>query len=105
MGSDVDLTALEQARNTGALVIDVRESDEYAAGHVPGAQLIPLGVLPVRLHELPKDQPVYVVCQAGGRSHQAAQLLSRAGIDAHSVQGGTGAWISSGRPVETGPPR
>ncbi len=69
---------------------------------MPGARNLPLSVLPVRLPELPKDQPVYVVCQAGGRSAQATALMRAVGIDATSVRGGTGAWIESGRPVETG---
>lgn len=84
-----------------ALVIDVREDREYRPGHVPGAQNLPLSVLPARLPELPKDQPVYVICQAGGRSAQATELMRAVGIDATSVTGGTGAWIEAGRPVET----
>ena len=102
--TEVGLQDLEQALADGALLLDVRESDEYAEGHVPGAQLLPLSVLPVRMHELPRDRPVYVVCQGGGRSAQAAQLLSDAGVDARSVTGGTAAWISSGRPSQTGSP-
>lgn len=105
MVTEVNLDELEQARATGATVIDVRESDEYAAGHVPGAQLMPLGVVPVRANELPTDQPVYVICGSGGRSYQAAEHLARAGLDARSVAGGTSAWVGSGRPVETGAPR
>ena len=105
MVTEVGLYDLEQALEDGALLLDVRESDEYAEGHVPGAQLLPLSVLPVRMHELPRAQPVYLVCQAGGRSAQAAQLLSSAGVDARSVTGGTAAWISSGRPSQTGTPR
>lgn len=105
MLSEVSVEELDTARAEGATVIDVRESDEYAAGHVPGAQLIPLGLVPVRLQDLPRDEPVYVVCQSGGRSWQAAQLLDRAGLDARSVVGGTSAWASSGRPVGTGAPR
>lgn len=84
-----------------ALVVDVREAREYRPGHVPGAQNLPLSVLPARLPDLPKDQPVYVICQAGGRSAQATELMRAVGIDAASVTGGTGAWIESGRPVAT----
>ena len=96
---------LDAARTAGATILDVRESDEYAAGHVPGAQLLPLGLLPVRLQDLSRTAPVYVVCQSGNRSFQAAQLLDQAGFDARNVSGGTGAWAQSGRPVETGAPR
>ena len=85
----------------GAYVIDVRESREYRPGHVPGAQNVPLSLLPVRMNELPKDRPVYVICQAGGRSAQATVLMRAVGIDATSVAGGTGEWIESGRPVAT----
>lgn len=100
--TEVGLQDLERALQDGALLLDVREGDEYVAGHVPGARLLPLSVLPGRLHELPRDRPVYVVCQAGGRSAQAAQLLAAAGVDARSVTGGTAAWIRSGRLVRTG---
>ena len=102
MVTEVGLQDLEQALEGGALLVDVRESEEYAQRHIPGARLLPLSVLPVRVHELPRDRPVYVVCQAGGRSAQAAQLLTAAGVDARSVNGGTAAWISSGRPTRTG---
>jgi rhodanese-related sulfurtransferase len=84
-----------------ALVVDVREAREYRPGHVPGAANLPLSTLPTRLPELPKDQRVYVICQSGGRSAQATELMRAVGIDATSVAGGTGAWIESGRPVET----
>ena len=83
------------------LVVDVRESREYRPGHVPGAKNLPLSVLPALLPEVPKDRPVYVICQSGGRSAQATALMRAVGIDATSVAGGTGAWIEAGRPVET----
>lgn len=104
MLTDVTVDELDVARKAGATVVDVRESDEYAAGHVPGAQLLPLSVLPVRMQDLPRSEPVFVVCQSGGRSAQAAQLLGQAGLDVRNVVGGTSAWVSSGRPVETGAP-
>lgn len=73
---------------------------------------MPLSVLPAGMHELPRDRPVYPrdrpvysVCQAGGRSAQATELLTSAGVDARSVSGGTAAWTSRGRPSETGTPR
>lgn len=105
MVTEVGLQDLERALEDGALLLDVRESAEYAEGRVPGAQLLPLSVLPVRMHELPRDRPVHVVCQAGGRSAQAAQLLTSAGVDARSVTGGTAASISSGRTSQIGTPR
>ena len=83
------------------LVVDVRESREYRPGHVPGAKNMPLSLLPALLPEVPKDRPVYVICQSGGRSAQATALMRAVGIDATNVAGGTGAWIEAGRPVAT----
>lgn len=103
MSTEVTVTDLEQAIAEGALVLDVREPAEYAEGHVPGAQLMPLGVVPVRFHELPTPGPVYVICRTGARSWNAALILSRvAGIDARSVAGGTEAWAQGGRPLSRG---
>jgi rhodanese-related sulfurtransferase len=101
----VTIDDLDAARTSGTTIIDVRENEEYAAGHIPGAQLIPLGLLPVRLQDLPRTAPVYLVCQSGNRSFQAAQLLDQAGYDARNVSGGTATWAQSGRPIETGAPR
>jgi rhodanese-related sulfurtransferase len=84
-----------------AFVLDVREAREHREGHVPGAQNVPLSVLPARMAEVPVDRPVYVICQSGGRSAQATDLLRAVGVDAVNVLGGTSAWMDSGRPVET----
>jgi rhodanese-related sulfurtransferase len=58
-------------------------------------------VLPARLPELPKNQPIYVICRAGGRSAHSTDLMRAVGIDATSVIDGTGTWMEAGRPVET----
>jgi rhodanese-related sulfurtransferase len=100
---EVDLTAFAAAHRDGAPVIDVREPFEYAAGHVPGATLVPLGQLPAYTADLPRDVPVYVICASGNRSLAAADYLTRGGIDAWSVAGGTGAWVRAGHPVVCGP--
>ncbi|WP_405577309.1 rhodanese-like domain-containing protein [Streptomyces sp. NBC_01092] len=86
----------------GDLVVDVRESDEYAAGHVPGARPMPLRTVPAGRGELPTDRPVYVICASGNRSRAAADWMTSRGIDAWSVAGGTLAWAGSGRPVAVG---
>ncbi|WP_158888465.1 rhodanese-like domain-containing protein [Amycolatopsis anabasis] len=83
-------------------LLDVREDDEWAAGHAPGAVHIPLGELPARvdeLAELPDDQPIYVVCRTGGRSARAAAWLNASGWDAVNVAGGMKSWLTEGRPV------
>ncbi|MFH0241249.1 rhodanese-like domain-containing protein [Streptomyces sp. HK10] len=102
MVPEIDQQRFAEAHVAGALVVDVRGSGEYRTGHVPGARSAPLSLLPLKLAELPKDHPVYVICQSGGRSAQATALLRDVGYDAHSVSGGTAAWIDAGRPVATG---
>jgi rhodanese-related sulfurtransferase len=92
--------ALDGAGPAAPVVIDVREPDEYAEGHVPGAELVPLRTVPQRMAELPADQPVYLVCAVGGRSAQAAGFLAARGVDAVNVDGGTHEWMSSGYPVQ-----
>lgn len=103
MAEEVDVHTFAAAHADGALVIDVREPYEYLSGHVPGAQLIPLGAVPQRSGDLPKDQPVYVVCASGNRSLSATWWLREAGVDAWSVAGGTGGWVGAGFPVVYGP--
>ncbi|MFB9930757.1 rhodanese-like domain-containing protein [Amycolatopsis halotolerans] len=81
-------------------LLDVREDDEWAAGHAPAAVHIPLGELPARVGELsefPEDNPVYVICRSGGRSARAAAWLNASGWDAVNVAGGMGAWAREGR--------
>lgn len=73
-------------------LLDVREPEEYRASHIAGAKLIPLGELPRRLNELPKERPILCVCQSGSRSSHAARQLIAAGYTAFNLQGGMLAW-------------
>ncbi|MFB8031470.1 rhodanese-like domain-containing protein [Streptomyces sp. NPDC056004] len=98
--TDLDVFAAELAN--GAFVIDVREFDEYAAAHVPGALNLPLSALDAALGELPVDQPVYVICASGNRSAWAAEHLAGSKVDAVSVAGGTAGWTRTGRPLVHG---
>lgn len=84
----------------GAIVVDVREPDEFAQGHVPGARLVPLQTVPGLVGELPTDEPVYLVCAVGARSAQAAMFLAQHGVDAVNVGGGTRDWLMAGYPLE-----
>lgn len=102
--AEVSVNELAAAVAEGAVVVDVREPDEYARGHVPDAILMPLATVPVRYSELPRDEPLYFVCAVGARSMQAAQFLAQLGFDARNVAGGTYDWMSAGMSVETGLP-
>ncbi|WNC15309.1 rhodanese-like domain-containing protein [Brevibacillus brevis] len=73
-------------------VIDVREVEEWNAGHIKQAKLIPLGFLPTRVDELDKDVPIVMVCRSGARSHMATEYLSAQGYDVANMVGGMLAW-------------
>ncbi|TIH36160.1 rhodanese-like domain-containing protein [Subtercola vilae] len=85
-------------------LIDVREPDEYTAGHVPGAVNHPLSELTGRIADVPNEGPVYVICQSGGRSAKATTLLIEHGIDAINIEGGTTAWSQHRHPLVTEQP-
>jgi glyoxylase-like metal-dependent hydrolase (beta-lactamase superfamily II)/rhodanese-related sulfurtransferase len=86
-----------RARPVDTAVVDVREPEEFANGHVPGAVNLPQADLATRLNEVPRDRPVFVICQGGFRSLRAAQFLrQREFSDVASVKGGTEAWLSAG---------
>lgn len=90
---------LEQDPTT--TVVDVREAGEYASGHVPGAVPVPLSELVARHTEIGAlPGPVHLICEAGGRSAQAAAWLEGHGYDVVNVAGGTGAWRAAGLPTE-----
>lgn len=80
-------------------LLDVREAHEFAAGHVPGAVLIPLGTLPQRTGELPKDRQIVAICRSGSRSGVATGALRQAGFKVQNMVGGMLAWKG---PVERG---
>ncbi|WP_405134064.1 rhodanese-like domain-containing protein [Nocardia sp. NBC_01388] len=82
-----------------ALLLDVREDDEWALGHAPGALHIPMVDVPARIDELDYDAEIYVVCRQGGRSLPVVQYLTHVGFDAFSVTGGMVAWQLAGRPL------
>ncbi|MFC8532792.1 rhodanese-like domain-containing protein [Streptomyces sp. NPDC057249] len=87
------------------LVLDVRENDEWAAGHVEGALHIPMSDFVGRVGELTEavedGRRVHVMCRVGGRSAQVTQYLVQQGIDAVNIDGGMLAWDGAGRPMVT----
>jgi DMSO/TMAO reductase YedYZ molybdopterin-dependent catalytic subunit/glyoxylase-like metal-dependent hydrolase (beta-lactamase superfamily II) len=103
--SDVGATPQVGARaakalvDAGALLLDVREPDEWRAQHAPTAMLVPMGTVRTRLPELPRDRKVVVVCRSGGRSAAVTDALRAWGFDAVNLSGGMCAWASAGLPV------
>ena len=83
----------------GTTLLDVRERDEWVAGHAPDAVHIPLGELTERAGELPSGARLLVVCHSGGRSARATAWLNRAGYDALNLDGGMVEWARAGLPV------
>jgi len=98
---EADVRAFAAAHRDGAVVVDVREPFEDAAGHVPGAALMPMAAVQARLRELPRGRPVYVICAGGGRSLTVASWMASAGVEAWSVAGGTSAQAAAGGPLVT----
>jgi rhodanese-related sulfurtransferase len=96
----VDVADLRAILERAPCLIDVREPEEFAGGHVPGARLVPLATVPAAVPELPTDAPIYVICEVGARSAHAATFLTQQGFDAHNVDGGTRAWVAAGYPLE-----
>ncbi|GAA1249318.1 rhodanese-like domain-containing protein [Pseudonocardia aurantiaca] len=82
-----------------AALLDVRESDEWAAGHAPNAQHLPMSELTGRIAELPDAEPLYVVCRSGGRSARVVAFLAGQGYPAVNVEGGMQLWAAQGRDV------
>jgi rhodanese-related sulfurtransferase len=94
-----------QSRLSGGeqiVVIDVREPEEFARGKIPGAYTIPRGVLEMQVDgRLPREATVVLYCAGGGRSALAAKSMTDMGYDkVENLQGGWGAWVNSGLPVE-----
>jgi rhodanese-related sulfurtransferase len=83
-------------------LLDVREDDEWQAGHVAGAQHIPLGQLKDRLGELPKGQRIVAICRSGSRSATAVRGLRQLGYDAENLDGGVTAWARAGQALVDG---
>lgn len=88
-----------------ALIVDVRERDEFATERVAGVALIPLSEFVARYQELPKDRPLLMMCAAGSRSQSATMYLIQSGWpDVRNVVGGIIAWRAAGLPTTSGVP-
>ncbi|MGX7677656.1 rhodanese-like domain-containing protein [Jatrophihabitans sp. DSM 45814] len=94
-----ELTSTPGEGSPRNLLLDVREADEWAAGHAPQAVHIPMSELNSRSSEIPTDQTIICVCHVGGRSAVVADALNRAGWTALNLTGGMNAWEDAGLPV------
>ena len=81
-----------------ATLLDVREDDEWSAGHAPGAVHLPMSELAARVDEVPAG-PLAVICRSGGRSARVTAFLAERGHEAVNVSGGTMSWAAGGRPM------
>jgi rhodanese-related sulfurtransferase len=100
----IDIKTLKEKHDHSekTMLIDVREQDEWDAGHIPGAHHMPKGVLLEQIQSLvpQKDTIIYLQCKSGGRSQQAACLLLTQGYtQVFNVVGGITAWASAGYPI------
>ncbi len=101
--AEVPVAEASRLRDAGAFVLDVREPDEWAAGHIPDATLLPLGELQARVAEVPRDRQVVVVCRSGNRSAQGRDILLGAGFPSvTSMAGGMNEWAAAGYVTTTG---
>jgi rhodanese-related sulfurtransferase len=98
---EINVFEAKGAMDDGAILVDVREPAEWAAGHVEGARHIPLAQLGQRQRELPVGRPVITVCRSGARSARAATLLAGQGREVSNLDGGMRAWAAAGLPVVT----
>ena len=90
----------EMISRNDVAVIDVRESPEYIAGHIPDATLIPVASIFARRDELPRDKDILFVCAVGQRSALACEMAAATGLTRlFNLEGGTEAWIKAGYPV------
>jgi rhodanese-related sulfurtransferase len=99
-------TAHERTREADnpALLLDVREPNEFQAVRAEGAILIPMSAFANRMTELPRDRPIQVICQSGNRSAAVtAHLLRNGWSDVVNVAGGTTEWVKAGLPTRQGP--
>ncbi len=91
---EVEVEEGQQLVEDGAYLLDVREADEWDAGHAPAATWIPMGELQARIDELPNDRRIVAICRTGARSGVVTGALVGAGYDAVNLAGGMRAWVA-----------
>ncbi|GAA3598288.1 rhodanese-like domain-containing protein [Klugiella xanthotipulae] len=101
MTAQTHISITDLAARERPVVIDVREGDEYAGGHIPDSLNLPMSGILDRLGELPEGV-LHIVCASGGRSAQVVAYLRRLDYDAVNVEGGVQEWLQRGLPLESG---
>lgn len=96
---EVDPSGAQELARDGALLLDVREDDEWTAGHAPDAVHLRLGLLAQQRPE--RGRRIVAVCRSGARSGRATEALRQWGYDAVNLAGGMQAWAAAGLPVVT----
>lgn len=96
---EVSVTEAAELLEQGAVLLDVRELEEWHAVHAPAATHLPMSELRDRTEELPADRTILCICHVGGRSAMVADALNRNGWEAVNVAGGMDAWEAAGLPV------
>lgn len=98
---DLPPVEVDALRAAGALLVDVREADEWDAGRIPGTTHLPLSELPQRWRELPEAERTVFICRSGGRSMAAAEAFAAAGRPGcANLMGGVAAWAQAGLPFD-----
>jgi rhodanese-related sulfurtransferase len=98
---EVEVDEARRRTGDGALLLDVREPDEWAAGHAPEAVHIPMGEITEGRDRLPTDRPILAICRSGARSARVTAALVTWGFDAANVAGGMQAWAATGLDIVT----
>lgn len=99
--AEVDVTEAARRSEQGeAVLLDVREDEEWQAGHAPQARHLPMSAIQERLAEVPQDRPLLAICRSGDRSGQVTAALERIGYEIDNVAGGMKAWANAGLPLD-----
>ena len=100
---EIDVLEAQKRIEEGAVLVDVREPNEYEEAHIPGSRLEPLSTFTEKYKDLPKDKPLVMQCRSGARSERAAKYLLEQGYtDVVNLTGGILAWQEAGLEVERG---
>lgn len=101
-GLNADEAKARLDNGSAPFILDVRETHEFTAGHIPNSRLIPLQELRNRMEELPTDREILCVCRSGARSSMAVRALNSAGYNAVNLDSGMIGWQRAGYPVKKG---